>query len=62
VNDDLTFFTTAELAELCRTNAATIKYWRKRGTGPRGIRVGRQVLYPRDVVLAWFQDLAMSAG
>lgn len=61
MNDDLTFFTTAELAELCRTNVATIKYWRKRGTGPQGIRVGRQVLYPRDLVLAWFLDLAQSA-
>ncbi len=58
MNDDLTFFTTAELAELCRTNCATIKYWRKRGTGPQGIRVGRQVLYPRDHVLDWLQDLS----
>ncbi len=52
------FFTDAELAELLRTNTATIKYWRKRGTGPQGIRVGRQVLYPRDHVLAWLQDLS----
>lgn len=57
-DDRMHFFTALELAELLRTNTATIKYWRKRGTGPQGIRVGRQVLYPRDQVLDWLQDLS----
>jgi hypothetical protein len=55
---DTHFFTTDELAEICRTNSATVRYWGKTGFGPRGVRVGRKVLYPRPVVLAWFRELA----
>jgi DNA-binding transcriptional MerR regulator len=59
---DTHFFTITEMAELCRTNVATVRHWRKIGFGPRGVRVGRRVLYPRPAVLAWFQELARQAG
>lgn len=62
VSTQLTFITTDELAELCRTDSATVRYWRKTGFGPRGVRVGRKVLYPNAVVLAWFEELATRAA
>lgn len=40
------FFTTAEVAGRYRTNDSTVRYWRHIGYGPRGVRVGRKVLYP----------------
>ena len=61
MSTDVRFFTINELAELCRTNVATVRYWRKTGFGPRGVRVGRHVLYPRDAVLDWFKELAADA-
>jgi hypothetical protein len=27
-----------------------VRYWRMIGYGPRGVRIGRQVLYPADEV------------
>ena len=40
-----TFFTTEELAAYCRTSPSTCRYWRAIGYGPKGVRVGRRVLY-----------------
>jgi predicted DNA-binding transcriptional regulator AlpA len=44
---------TAELAVLLRKTPAAIKAMRHRGKGPRGFRVGREVLYPVAEVEAW---------
>ncbi|WP_329311652.1 helix-turn-helix transcriptional regulator [Streptomyces sp. NBC_01262] len=49
------FLTTAELAVLVRRSEATVRGWRHRGTGPRGARVGKGVLYREDVVKAWLK-------
>lgn len=49
------FMTTEEFAELMRRPPSTIRYWRHMGIGPTGLRFGRRVLYPRDVVEAWIQ-------
>jgi DNA-binding transcriptional MerR regulator len=38
--------TTAEVAERYRTAEATVRYWRHIGYGPKGVKVGRRVLYP----------------
>jgi hypothetical protein len=38
--------TTAELASHFRTTPGTVRYWRYVGYGPKGIKVGRKVLYP----------------
>lgn len=41
------YLTTAEVAERYRTADATVRYWRHTGYGPRGVKIGRRVLYPR---------------
>jgi len=53
---DSRFMTTKELAGLVRRSPATVRAWRHRGQGPRGTRVGRGVLYPREVVEAWLKQ------
>jgi excisionase family DNA binding protein len=45
--------TSAELAEMLRAPEQTLRYWRWKGTGPKGIKVGRRVLYRRSDVDAW---------
>ncbi|MFF9279574.1 helix-turn-helix transcriptional regulator [Streptomyces griseosporeus] len=50
------FMTTKELADHVRKTPSTIRGWRHRGTGPRGTKVGREVLYRRDVVAAWLRQ------
>ncbi|MCM1939491.1 hypothetical protein NC239_14830 [Streptomyces sp. G3] len=37
--------TTADVAERYRTTSGTVRYWRHIGFGPKGIKVGRRVLY-----------------
>ena len=40
------FLTTEEVAARYRTSPATVRWWRQIGTyGPKGIKVGRRVLY-----------------
>jgi DNA-binding transcriptional MerR regulator len=51
------FLTTDELADLCRTSASTVRYWRHVGYGPDGIKVGRRVLYSSEAVETWLAGL-----
>jgi excisionase family DNA binding protein len=45
-----TYLTTDEVAEMLRTPAETVRYWRHIGKGPRSFKLGRRVLYDvRDV-------------
>lgn len=39
------YLTTTEVAERYRTAAGTVRYWRHIGYGPKGVKVGRRVLY-----------------
>ncbi|UGQ14331.1 helix-turn-helix domain-containing protein [Yinghuangia sp. ASG 101] len=39
------YYTTAEVAERYRTAPSTVRYWRHIGYGPKGVKVGRRVLY-----------------
>lgn len=41
------FLTVPEVAERYRTNENTVRYWRHVGYGPKGVKVGARVLYPR---------------
>lgn len=50
--------TTAEVAEICRTTASTVRYWRHTGYGPPGFRAGRKVLYRSTEVSAWLRNKA----
>lgn len=46
--------TTAEVADQLRIPPATLRYWRHVGDiGPASFRLGRRVVYRRDVVEAW---------
>jgi predicted DNA-binding transcriptional regulator AlpA len=45
--------TTEEVAEIFRTEPATVRWWRHVGRGPRGFKVGRRVLYREADVAAW---------
>lgn len=47
--------TTDEVAALCRTVPATVRYWRHVGSGPKGFKVGRRVLYAADDVHTWLE-------
>lgn len=49
--------TTAEFAELARTPAETVRYWRHIGYGPAGFKLGRRVLYDAAEVDAWIQSV-----
>ncbi|MGN6600696.1 MAG: helix-turn-helix transcriptional regulator [Actinomycetes bacterium] len=54
--------TTEETAERLRTPAGTLRYWRHIGYGPKGIKVGKRVLYKQDDVDAWLESLGALAG
>ena len=51
------YLTTNEVAERLRTSPETVRYWRHIGTGPRGLKVGRRVLYAEEDVTTWLESL-----
>lgn len=55
------YLTTAEVAERYRTAASTVRYWRHQGYGPRGVKVGRRVLYS-ETELARFDRQLLEQG
>lgn len=52
------YLTTEELAARYRTAASTIRFWRHSGTGPRGVLIGRRVLYKLSECERWEQEQA----
>lgn len=46
-----------EAAALVRAPVATLRYWRHLNTGPRSFRAGRRVLYYRQDVEDWLDEL-----
>lgn len=52
------YLTTAEVAERYRTAASTVRYWRHIGYGPKGVKVGRRVLYSEAELTRFEQRLA----
>ncbi len=57
---DETYETTAEVATRFRTTPGTVRYWRHVGYGPKGLKVGKRVLYPRSEVRRF--EEALRAG
>ena len=57
---DDTIMTSEELAELLHVPLNTVHYWRSRGTGPIGVRIGKRVIYKRSVVDEWLDRRAAS--
>lgn len=52
-----TLMTTKEVAALIRKTPHAVRQMRHRGIGPKGTKVGREVLYPGAGVLAWLDAL-----
>ena len=50
------FLTVPELAALFRIAESTVHDWRYRGVAPRGIRVGRAVLFKESDVQSWLSE------
>lgn len=48
-----TLMTGAELAARLGVSVETVRWWRKQGTGPRAIKVGRRVFYSERDVRLW---------
>ena len=56
------YLTLPEVAEHYRTTEGTVRYWRHCGYGPRGIKLGTRVLFPRAEVERFDRELAERAG
>lgn len=54
--------TTDEVAEVCRTSASTVRFWRQCGRGPRSFKVGRRVLYAEADVRLWIESASSDAS
>lgn len=48
--------TTAEVAAILRRPVGTIRQWRHRSYGPKGFRLGGNVVYRRSVIDAWIRE------
>jgi excisionase family DNA binding protein len=48
--------TTEEVAQRLKVSPETLRDWRKRGIGPRAVKVGRLVRYSRADVTDWLQQ------
>lgn len=55
--DALDYFTEEDFALLAGATALTVETWRKRGTGPAYVRLGRRFLYPRKAVAKHLERL-----
>jgi predicted DNA-binding transcriptional regulator AlpA len=61
-NQNEGYLTLPEVAEHYRTTESTVRYWRYIGTGPKGVRLGTRVLYPRAEVERFDRQLAAQAA
>ncbi|MFD8471923.1 helix-turn-helix transcriptional regulator [Streptomyces globisporus] len=52
------YLTTADVAARYRTAASTVRYWRHIGYGPKGVKVGRRILYSQAEIERFERDLA----
>lgn len=54
---DMDLLTTSEVSAMVNTPAATLRWWRHKGTGPKAFRLGaRKVMYRRSDVVRWIDD------
>ncbi|MBI0296831.1 helix-turn-helix domain-containing protein [Streptomyces sp. PRKS01-29] len=51
------YLTPLDLADLIGVPVETIYQWRRKGTGPRGFRVGRHLRFDPEDVRRWIADL-----
>jgi hypothetical protein len=57
VTEQPDYFDTNDVAEHYRTTAGTVRYWRYIGYGPKGVKLGARVLYPRESIDAFDAEL-----
>jgi predicted DNA-binding transcriptional regulator AlpA len=51
-------WTAAEVSSYLKVSVNTLYYWRLRGYGPKGKRVGRYLRYKPSEVIDWFNSLS----
>lgn len=51
-----------EVASFLSVPVKTLYQWRHKGTGPKGIRVGRHLRYRRQELDAWLDSLAATTA
>lgn len=62
MTDQAEYLTVPEVAAHYRTTTGTVRYWRHIGYGPRGVRLGTRVLYPRAEIQRFDDHLAAQAA
>ena len=50
--------TVRDVARLTKSTVAAIYQWRRRGNGPKGVRVGNKVLFRPQDIEAWLESRA----
>lgn len=48
--------TTKDIADRCGIKESTLAYWRGAGIGPKFVKVGRTVMYPKEPMIAYFKE------
>lgn len=56
VDDFEDLMATGEVARLVHLPEGTLRYYRHVGKGPRGLKIGRRVLYRKVDVLSWLAE------
>ncbi|MCW2874407.1 helix-turn-helix domain-containing protein [Actinacidiphila oryziradicis] len=56
------YLTPLDLADLVGVPVETVYQWRRKGTGPRGFRVGRHLRFDPEDVRLWINDLMEGAA
>ncbi|MEU2400293.1 helix-turn-helix domain-containing protein [Streptomyces pseudogriseolus] len=51
-----------DVADLLGVPVETVYQWRRKGTGPRGFRVGRHLRFDPEDVRAWVESLMEGAA
>lgn len=54
--------TTAEVQQRLRMSRATLLRWRRKGMGPRAVKMGNEVRYPVEDFEAWLAGLTDDVG
>ena len=56
------YLTVEEVADRYRTTEGTVRFWRHKGYGPKGVKLGTRVLYPATEIERFDREIAKEAG
>lgn len=48
--------TTKDIADRCGIKESALAHWRSDGIGPKFVKVGRTVMYPKEPMIEYFRD------